>query len=257
MLTFDGVSDQIDNTPTMDLGSGDITVMAWARILSFNATTFSATATTSGGTVFSTRVSDLKRSPTLCYSTTSVSGGTRRLIFCQDSSAVANGAQGATSLALNTIYHFTGTFLSTGVGTFKGSWNCYLNGVLDNGAVNNFTLAGTNLLPFTGDTWQVANNNPWPVAPVGLPATNIDIWDLRVYQRLLGANEILTVYNARGHDNVVSGLVGRWLHDERGEGLAAIAGSVRDISPSQWATGTITSDPLYLGSPHSKRRKHI
>jgi hypothetical protein len=248
VLTFDGVSDELNNTPTMDLGSGDLTVMAWVRILAFNASTFGPT-NTNGGTVFSTRFIGTNRSPTLMYSLIS---GTRRLIFCHDTDAVAVGASGATALALNTVYHFTGTFLSTNVGTFRGTWNCYLNGVIDNAATNNFSLAGAAVLPHTGTTWQIADNNPWTDGQ-----SNIEIWDLRVYQRLFTANEIATVYTARGHDGITNNLVGRWLYDERSQGLAAIAGSVKDISPSQWATATVTSDPLYAGSPHSKRRKNL
>jgi hypothetical protein len=249
MLVFDGVSDELDNNPTMDLGSGDLTIMAWVRILAFNATTFASSANTNGGTVFSTRHVGTNRSPTLCYSLVS---GTRRVIFCHDTDAVAVGAAGATALSLSTVYHFAGTFLSTNSGTFKGSWDCYLNGIKDNAATNNFALAGTAILPHTGSNWDIAHNNPWPDSE-----SNNEIWDLRVYQRLLSANEIQTIYTARGHDGIVDGLVGRWLHNERTDGLAAIAGSVRDTSPSQWATATVTSDPLYAGSPHSKRRKHI
>lgn len=249
MLRFDGVLDTLDNTPTMDLGSGDLTIMAWVRILAFNATTFSGPPNTNGGTVFTTRHIGTNRSPTMCYS---ILSGTRKLIFCHDSDAVALGASGATALSLNTVYHFTGTFLSTNVGTFKGSWDCYLNGVKDNAATNNFSLAGVVTLPHTGANWDIAHNNPWSDSE-----SNNELWDLRVYQRLLSANEILTVYNARGHDGIVNGLVGRWEYNELGENSAAVAGSVRDISPSQWPTSGVTSDPLYFGSPASKRRKHI
>jgi len=249
MLRFDGVSDVLDNTPTMDLGSGDLTIMAWVRILAFNATTFAAAPNTNGGVVFTTRFIGTNRSPTLCYTLVS---GTRRLIFCHDTDAVAVGASGATALSLSTVYHFTGTFLSTNVGTFRGSWNCYLNGVQDNAAANNFSLAGAAILPHTGTNWDIAHGNLWPDSE-----SNNEIWDLRVYQRLLSANEILTVYNTRGHDGIVNGLVGRWAYNELGESTAAVAGSVRDISPSQWPTSVVTSDPLYFGSPASKRRKHI
>lgn len=254
MLRFDGVADRL-LTAGFALGSGSLTVMAWIRILAFDSSTFSAVAGANlGGTIFATRAITTDRSPTLLYSPISTSPN-RKLIFCHDTSAVALGAIGATTLALSTEYHMAGTFVATGAGVFQGTWDCYLNGVKDNVAANNFSLVGAVVLPHTGTTWAIAFNEQWPTPTSGDEPGNMELWDLRIYQRALSAAEILLIYNARGHDTLVDSLVRRWLFNEVREGVDAVAGDIQDISPLQGATPTVFSTPTYFGNPASKRRK--
>ena len=45
-----------------------------------------------------------------------------------------------------------------------------------------------------------------------------DLHDVRIYDRVLTPNEILTLYNSRGRDSIVHGLVHRWVFDEGADG---------------------------------------
>ena len=52
---------------------------------------------------------------------------------------------------------------------------------------------------------------------------------MRVYQRTLSATEIAVIYQSRGRDGIVDGMVNRWLMSEGYPGQTASAvGSVRD-----------------------------
>lgn len=76
--------------------------------------------------------------------------------------------------------------------------------------------------------------------------------DIRIYDRLLSAEEILTIYTARATDNIVYGLVGRWMPNELAPGATVL--SVIDLSPTGVSPGTPENAPVYaegiLGSRH-------
>lgn len=75
------------------------------------------------------------------------------------------------------------------------------------------------------------------------------ISDARIYNRALSVAEIKTIYNARGSDNIVNGLKGRWLMNEGTDGAAASgASSVIDIS-GNGNDGTPVNSPIYRASP--------
>jgi hypothetical protein len=78
------------------------------------------------------------------------------------------------------------------------------------------------------------------------------IVDARAYNRILTANEIATIYACRGHDGIVSGLVGRWKCDELSPGTTA-SGTLYDSSPSA-NHGTPSGAPTYQDHPLSLRR---
>ena len=69
--------------------------------------------------------------------------------------------------------------------------------------------------------------------------------DIRIYNRALAAPEMLTIFNQRGRDNIVEGLVGRWLMNEESPGTAASgAGIVKDLS-TYGTHGTPSDAPDY------------
>ena len=71
--------------------------------------------------------------------------------------------------------------------------------------------------------------------------------DVRVYNRILTANEISTLYACRGTDKILYGLVNRWLMYEGAEGVTMSgSGSVKDIAGLQH--GTPNGSPTYAGS---------
>jgi len=81
----------------------------------------------------------------------------------------------------------------------------------------------------------------------GNPANFFDgtLFDVRVYASLLSLAEIKSIYYAQGSDNLVDNLVGRWLMNEKPDGLtAAGANAVIDIS-GNGNHGTPANEPVY------------
>jgi len=71
--------------------------------------------------------------------------------------------------------------------------------------------------------------------------------DVRVYNRKLTDQEIVTMHTCRGVDCIVSGLVGHWPLNELSPGTAVPSGSgsVKDVSASA-NNGTQTANPDYV-----------
>lgn len=83
--------------------------------------------------------------------------------------------------------------------------------------------------------------------------------DFRVYNRVVTANEMLTIANCYGHDGITNGLVGRWPLDEGAEGVTAptTSGLIKDVSDYK-INGTIVTTgtgPAWSSGPHTIRRK--
>jgi len=68
--------------------------------------------------------------------------------------------------------------------------------------------------------------------------------DHRAYDRILSAEEISIIFASRGHDNIVDGLVGRWVMREAGDGQGPGGEDVKDYSDNN-NDGTITGTPIY------------
>lgn len=76
----------------------------------------------------------------------------------------------------------------------------------------------------------------------------------RLYNRALTPEEILTIYNSRGHDGIVDSLVGRWMMNEGAPGdTASGAGVIKDVGPNG-LHGTPTNTPIYTDGALSYRR---
>ena len=66
--------------------------------------------------------------------------------------------------------------------------------------------------------------------------------DARIYNRGLSAKEVKELFQARGADSIVQGLVGRYIGNEGAVGVVGGAGSIKDISKTK-NNGTPTKDP--------------
>ena len=76
-----------------------------------------------------------------------------------------------------------------------------------------------------------------------------EIWDMRYYNRALSPAEIQAIYRLQGSDNIVNGLKGRWLMNEKHSGATAtVASSVKDVS-GNGNDGTPVNSPLYTQAP--------
>ncbi|HUX77940.1 MAG TPA: LamG-like jellyroll fold domain-containing protein [Anaerolineae bacterium] len=101
---------------------------------------------------------------------------------------------------------------------------CYVNGV----NVGSQSPAG-----WTG----AQTNSPSLAAAIGSPPAQTNTFydgrlaDVRGYTRALSAEEVAIIYQSRGRDGIVDGLVNRWLLTEGYPGQSASgAGSVRDVA---------------------------
>jgi len=74
--------------------------------------------------------------------------------------------------------------------------------------------------------------------------------DVRIYNRALSLPEIQSIYHSRGSDNIINGLVGRWLMNEDTDGATTSgAGSTIDIS-GNGNDGSPTDTPItYRATP--------
>ena len=117
--------------------------------------------------------------------------------------------------------------------TYDGSnFYCYVDAVQQ-----------TDTEAFSGTISYGAYNMFLGNSPNNINARTFDgrIWDARVYNRGLSQAEITTAYNARGNDNITSGLISRWLMNE--ESTGETAGTALDIGGSGndgASSGTLT-----------------
>jgi hypothetical protein len=81
--------------------------------------------------------------------------------------------------------------------------------------------------------------------------------DVRIYNRVLSAEEVATIYSAvqtAGHDGIVNGLVARYTLSEGAPGVAASgAGAIKDIGPNGF-DGTPVNSPTWAESELSIRK---
>lgn len=81
------------------------------------------------------------------------------------------------------------------------------------------------------------------------------IEDVRIYNVTLTADQILTMFQAQGHDNLLTGLKARWLLNEGPPGtFATAASSIIDMS-GNGNTGSPVNSPFYESSFLSRTRR--
>jgi hypothetical protein len=108
------------------------------------------------------------------------------------------------------------------------------------------TQAVTGTMNYASNTDMYLGNSP-----VNIDARTFDgrMWDVRVYTRALSQEEINILYHSRGSDNIVNGLTGRWMLNEKTEDATASgASSIIDISGSS-NNGTPSGTLTYKAKP--------
>lgn len=134
-----------------------------------------------------------------------------------------------TVISASVWYHGVCTAVS---GTSRG---VYINGISE-------ATAGAAATP-TGTTLSIGNRSG-SAAGDGLSGI---IDDVRIYNRILTADEIATIYACRGSDTILNGLQNRWLLNEGGSGVTMTGtGSVKDLTGTK--DGTPASSPTYTES---------
>lgn len=149
-----------------------------------------------------------------------------------------------TNVTAATWYHVVFT-ISGGPGSGAVA-QIYINGVLN--ASSTYTATDTP----TGTTLWVGNRSG---AASGQCFDGV-LDDLRVYNRVLSAIEVQTIYNAGGSDHIWNGCVDRWLMNEGSSGatVSATAGSVKDQCNAFNAASV--GSPTYTTSQLQWRRRN-
>lgn len=146
-----------------------------------------------------------------------------------DNSTVTN-VVGSTALTLNTWYHLAMTW--------NGSTITLYQDLVSIGT-------GTRALTMAADTTEIIINAN---ANAAGPSNIVEFFlgrmeDLRVYSRALSINELTTIYNCKGSDSIVDGLLGRWVMDgQTGQSLSG--GTVVDSGP-YGLNAAVTGSPSY------------
>src|ERR1019366_4240723 len=129
------------------------------------------------------------------------------------------------------------------------SQNCliYINGVLS----STTHVAGTTLATPTSQPLVVGANYGSTVSQklVGI------IDGFRVYNRLLSAGEISTIYSCHGRDDIVYGLFSNFRLIEEPVGASVTLANVLDYAPNKIAFTTLVGAPVYAAAHNSVANK--
>ena len=138
-------------------------------------------------------------------------------------------------LAMSTTIPVTGVWYHIAATVTAKFGEIYINGVME--------ASGLGADNATGTTLSIGNRN----GAAANQCTNGILDDVRVYTRVLRADEIQTIYACRGSDSIYYGLQNRWLLNEGAEGATASGANViKDIVGAR--TGTPVNSPVYAGN---------
>jgi len=105
--------------------------------------------------------------------------------------------------------------------------------------------------PTATDTDPYTTSQPFRVGRLTGTYLNGDLFDIRYYNRIFTAAELLHITASRGADNVVNSLVARWIQNESPAGSTASgAGSIKDCGTGA-NHATTGGSPTYTASPMS------
>jgi len=111
---------------------------------------------------------------------------------------LGSGGTSISTISANTLYHIVCTWNYS----VTVAWQIYINGSLDNSGSNTYNDPGSDLLSIGARTGATSQRF------IGI------LDDVRIYNRVLTAGEVQTIYASRGIDNIVNGRIHRWLLDE-------------------------------------------
>ncbi len=153
----------------------------------------------------------------------------------------------AGAITVNGRFHVCGVFV------FSGKFGIvYINGVADtSGTFANMTAGNTSntncgLSKMASN--ETGSTNSW----------NGELEDVRVYNRALSADEIATIYAAKGKDSILEGLQARWPLNEGPPGVSAA--NIVDLSSNVFG-GVVEGSAIFqssgvtvqTGGPKSRR----
>jgi len=146
---------------------------------------------------------------------------------------------GTTTIATGTWFYIVGTYDGT-------TLRIYVNGVEE----NSNTVTGGNLRS-VATTVRIGSGSGGENHMDGC------LEDARIYDRVLSADEILTIFNSRGRDGIALNLVARYLMNEGAPGvIASGAGVIKDIGPNG-LDGTPVNSPTWVSGQLNFSRKRL
>ena len=96
------------------------------------------------------------------------------------------------------------------------------------------------------DPESVTSGVMWMFTRAGDPFTG-KLYDVRFYNRVLSPAEVLTIYNSRGADSIVHGMIHRWTMDEGADGATLTgSGTVKDRGANKINFSAATGPPQYV-----------
>jgi hypothetical protein len=142
-----------------------------------------------------------------------------------------------TAMSANTWYHITYTYNAA-----TTTHQLYINGILNNTAINSTQITGT----FT----QLYLNGYPQIAPATNETSASQVDGVRVFTRILSGNEILTIYNSRGfQDGIAYGQVANYIFNGP---IGVQASNIYDLSglnSSLNTYATTTNTLTYISGP--------
>jgi Concanavalin A-like lectin/glucanases superfamily len=201
-ILFNGTNGYFSAGDNLDFGSGvSRTVMAWIRLGAINVR----------NQIVNKQAGSAATGYELCILSSNileigVFNGTSYLV-----------GQGSTTLSVDTTYHVCGTYNGA-------SFFVYINGVVDGSSSPGIT-GSTN-----SQALQIGTGSPYGSAIY----FNGYMEDVRIYNRAVSADEVSTIYEARGNDKIISGLVGHW--PMTGGAPTTAPGTIQDRSNSKFST---------------------
>ena len=153
----------------------------------------------------------------------------------------SNGiADGTTSMTVGTWHLMTGTYDGTTV-------RVYLDGVEDGTTAKTGNISSTTAPVRIGVGSGAFDEQP----------ADASVEDVRIYDRVLSPDEILTIFNSRGRDGIALGLQARYLLNEGAPGVVASgAGVIKDSGPNG-LDGTPTNSPTWASGQLNFRRRPL
>jgi hypothetical protein len=150
----------------------------------------------------------------------------------------------STGILLNsTLYH-----VAVNVDFVNRFFYFYINGAYDSTAAGDWTAGNTENVDSLGAAIGSRSDKT-----ICFFDGNLD--DVRIYNRMLSANELQIIFGCKGSDAIYYGLRARYNMEEKQKGFTTVGGELlRDYAGN--FSGTITANCVYADSILKKRRQH-
>lgn len=224
-MDFDGNNDRIE-LGTWGIAGNKLSIMGWA--------------TWDGGSVTDPRI--ISKGPTIYFQNWCLlmNGGDKTFAFriYNPSQKIVKSPTAATS---NKRYHVCGTYDGS-------TMRLYIDGTQVATGAKSGNLTNDSAPVWIGGQPITVTSRPW----------NGTLDDIRVYSRLLSANEVETIYNCAGHDGIVDGLEGRWVLDYDTENalVSNTSFDMKDFSEKN-RHGTAHTSSTYKAGELNLRRRNV